>query len=359
MIRTGVVGASGWARHSHLPALTALAEYEVTAVATTRQESAERVAADYGVPLAFADPGLLIAHDQVDLVVVSVKAPEHAKLIRAALEAGKHVLSEWPLTVDPAEAAELADLASAARVVHAVCLQGCHSPDVRFVADLVADGRIGRLESAIMVASGGPLGGATIASELAWSTEPAGGTSVLTIMAGHFLPTLEQMAGRLVEVTARLPRLHDQVAVAGTGQTVANRVPSQVLLHGLLDSGATTSVVVHGGSQTPDGFFVKLVGSEDTLTVTQPRPGAYMHWTDWDIRSGSGERVAVPDAYRTVPFDPAAGPVANVAALYQQFARALAEGRPAYPDFHAAARHHRVLAAIERTAASGGTEQIS
>ncbi|WP_431899927.1 Gfo/Idh/MocA family protein [Nonomuraea sp. bgisy101] len=239
-----------------------------------------------------------------------------------------------------------------------MCLQGCHSPDARFVADLVADGRIGRLESAIMVASGGPLGGASISPELAWSTEPAGGTSVLTIMAGHFLPTLEQMAGRLVEVTARLPRFHDRVAVAGTGQTVANRVPSQVLLHGLLDSGAIASVAVHGSSGSPDGFFVKLVGSEGTLTMTQPRPGAYMHWTDWDIRSG-GERVAVPDTYRTVPFDPAAGPVANVAGLYQEIARALAEGRPAYPDFHAAARHHRVLAAIERAAESGGTEQVS
>ncbi|WP_084464615.1 Gfo/Idh/MocA family protein [Microtetraspora fusca] len=358
MIRTGVVGASGWARASHLPALTALSEYEVTAVATTRQESADRVAAEYGVPLAFADPGMLIAHDHVELVVVSVKAPEHAKVIRAALEAGKHVLSEWPLTVDPTEAAELADLASAAGVVHAVCLQGHHSPDMRFVTDLIADGRIGRLESAILVASGSPLGGASLPAELAWSTEPAGGTSVLTIMAGHFLPMLEQMAGRLVEVTARLPRLHDRVAVAGTGKTVVNRMPSQVLLHGLLDSGATASIAVHGGSGSPDGFFVKLVGSEGTLTATQPRPGVYMHWTDWDIRS-DGERVTIPDAYRTVPFDPAAGPVANVAALYQEIARALAEGRPAYPDFHAAARHHRVLAAIERAAESGGTEQVS
>ncbi|NJP90970.1 Gfo/Idh/MocA family oxidoreductase [Nonomuraea sp. FMUSA5-5] len=358
-IRTGVVGASGWARNAHLPALAALPEYEITAVATTRQESADRVAAEYGVPLAFADPGLLIAHDQVDLVVVSVRAPEHAKLIRAALEAGRHVLSEWPLTVDHAEAAELAELAASAGVVHAVCLQGCHSPDVRFVADLVAGGRIGRLESAIMVASGAVLGGATIPAELAWSTDPAGGTNVLTIMAGHFLAVLERLAGRLVEVTARLPRLYDEVTVAGTGRTIPNRVPGQVLLHGLLDGGATASVAVYGGSQGPDGFFVKLAGSEGTLTITNPRPGAFPHWTDWDIRAGDGERLTVPDAYRTVPLDPAAGPAANVAALYRHLAGAIAEGRPADPDFHAAARHHRLLAAIERSAASGGPERTS
>ncbi|MET7328493.1 hypothetical protein [Nonomuraea sp. NPDC005650] len=92
-----------------------------------------------------------------------------------------------------------------------------------------------------------------------------------------------------------------------------------MLLHGFLDGGATASVAVYG-------------------------------------ESGS---LAVPDAYRTVPFDPAAGPVANVAALYREIAPAFTGGRPASPDFHAAARHHRVLAAIERAAESGGTEPVS
>lgn len=358
MIRVGVVGASGWAGMSHLPALAGLAEFEVTAVATTNQASADKAAATHGVPLAFADAGALAAHRDVDLVVVSVKAPEHAKVIRAALQARKHLLSEWPLTVDPGEADELAGLATAAGVIHAVCLQGYQSPDARFVANLIAEDRIGRLESAIMVAAGAPLGGGRIPAELVWSTDPAGGTSILTIMAGHFLATLERMAGRLVEVSARLPRLHDRVAVAGTGQTVANRVPSQVLLHGILQNGATASVAVHGGSGNPDGFFIKLVGSEGTLTITATQPGKYLHWTDWDIRIND-EPVTVPDAYRTVPFDPAAGPVANVAALYQEISRAIAEGRQPHPSFHTAARLHRLLAAIESAAQTGGTQEVS
>ncbi|WP_405623731.1 Gfo/Idh/MocA family protein [Streptomyces sp. NBC_00076] len=193
MIRVGIVGASGWAGASHLPALAALAGFEVTAVATTSQASADKAAA-HGVPLAFDDAGTLAAHPDVDLVVVSVKASEHAKVIRAALEAGKHVLSEWPLGVDAAEADDLAR-AAAAGVVHAVNLQGYQSPDARYVADLIAGGAIGRLESAVLVAAGDPLGGPRIPPELAWSTDPAAGTSLLTIMAGHFLATLDRMAG--------------------------------------------------------------------------------------------------------------------------------------------------------------------
>ena len=67
----------------------------------------------------------------------------------------------------------------------------------------------------------------------------------------------------------------------------------------------------------------------------------------------NGEQVKVPDDYRTVPFDPAAGPVANVAAVYQEIAQSIAEGRRPHPDFHTAAAHHRVLAAIERAAETG------
>lgn len=358
MIKVGIVGASGWASVSHLPALAGLSEFRVTAVATTNQASADRVAAAFDVPLAFDDAEALTDHRDVDLVVVSVRAPMHAKVIRAALAAGKHVLSEWPLTVDPAEADELASAASAARGANAVVLQGYHSPDARFVAELVAGGRIGRLESAIMVASGGSLGGAAIAPELAWGADPAGGTSVLTIMAGHFLATLERMAGSLVEVAARLPRLYDRVEVAGTGQTIANGVPNQVLLHGTLDGGATASVTVHGASGAPDGFFVKLVGSEGAVTVTPVRPGSYLHWTDWDIQVG-GERVDVPETYRTVPFHPADGPAANIAALYRDLARAIGEGRDPHPGFRTAARHHRLLAAIERAATTGVKEEIA
>ena len=358
MIRVGIVGASGWAGASHLPALAELAQFTVTAVATTNQASADRAAAAHGVPLAFADAGALAAHPEVDLVVVSVRAAEHAKPVRAALAAGKHVLCEWPLGVDGAEAEDLARAAEAAGVVHAVNLQGHHSPDARFVADLIAGGAIGRLESAMVVAAGDPLGGPRITPELAWSADPAAGTSLLTIMAGHFLATLERMAGRLVEVSARLPRPHSHVEVTGTGRTVPNGVPAQVLLHGVLQNGAAASVAVHGGSGNPDGFLIKFAGSEGTLTATHIRPGTYMHWTDWNIQV-NGEQVKAPGAYRTTPFDPADGPIANVAAVYQEIAQAIAEGRQPHPDFHTAAAHHRVLTAIERSAETGVAEKVA
>ncbi|WP_063128990.1 Gfo/Idh/MocA family protein [Nocardia fusca] len=359
MIRVGVVGASGWADSSHLPALTALEMFDVTAVATTNQASADRAAANHGVRHAFADAGELIAHPEVDLVVVSVKASGHAAVIKAALDAGKHVVSEWPLGVDAAEAGELTEAATAAGVVHAVVLQGHHSPSARFAADLLADGRIGRLESVALVAEGAPWGGSRIWPNLVFGLDPAEGTSILTIMAGHFLAALERVAGPLTEVSARLPRTHDRVLVAGTQRTVPNATPSHVLLHGLLASGATASVAVHGGNGPARyGFRLELVGSDATLIATPARPGTFIHWDDWDIRIGD-EALAVPDTYRTVPAGIRVGPPANIAALYQEVARAITEARQPHPGFEAALRHHRLLATIEQSAADGIVRYIS
>ena len=64
-IRVGIVGASpnrGFASIAHIPALRALPQFEIAAVCTARQESAEAAARHYGVPLAFSDPEKLARH---------------------------------------------------------------------------------------------------------------------------------------------------------------------------------------------------------------------------------------------------------------------------------------------------------
>jgi len=52
-IHVGIIGANahyGWSMRAHLPALRALPDYELTAVCTSRPETAAESAAHYGVP---------------------------------------------------------------------------------------------------------------------------------------------------------------------------------------------------------------------------------------------------------------------------------------------------------------------
>src|SRR5215831_2380029 len=113
-IRVGIVGANpqrGFASVAHIPALQALPDFEITAVCTSRQDSAEAAARHLGARLAFSDCEKLAQHPDVDLVTVSVKVPDHYRPVMAAIEAGKHVL--WrPLGRNTDEAIQMCDAAS-------------------------------------------------------------------------------------------------------------------------------------------------------------------------------------------------------------------------------------------------------
>src|SRR6201996_7623713 len=130
-IRLGLIGASvtgTWSARSHLPALQASAEVELTAVCTTRAESAEAARRAWGARLAFDNWRKMIASPEIDAVAVVVRVPSHYEPTKAALEAGKHVYCEWPLGRTTAEAVELADLAKAKGLVTAIGLQARVNP---------------------------------------------------------------------------------------------------------------------------------------------------------------------------------------------------------------------------------------
>src|SRR3954451_25285577 len=152
-IRVGIVAANpsrGFASIAHIPALQALPDFEISAVCTTRQDSAEAAATPYGVPLAFCDAQNLAQHPAVDLVTVSVKVPDHYLPVMAAIEAGTHVYCEWPLGRDINEATRMLAAAERWGIRHAVGLQGQMSPAINYTKDLIADGYVGRVLSSTM-----------------------------------------------------------------------------------------------------------------------------------------------------------------------------------------------------------------
>jgi len=114
-IRVGIIGASpdrGWAADAHIPALKLLSnDFEITALSTSRRESADAAGKLFEVPLAFDNHQDLVNRADVDVVAITVKVPHHLELATAALEAGKAVYCEWPLGNGLIEAASLAALA--------------------------------------------------------------------------------------------------------------------------------------------------------------------------------------------------------------------------------------------------------
>jgi predicted dehydrogenase len=94
-IRVGIIGANpdrGWAAQAHIPALKSLPEdFEITALSTSRRESADAASTRFGVPLAFDNHQDVVNSPDVDVVAITVKVPQHFELATAALAAGKAV----------------------------------------------------------------------------------------------------------------------------------------------------------------------------------------------------------------------------------------------------------------------------
>jgi len=178
-IGLGFVGlsAKGWASTSLAPPLFEAPlnqQYKLVAVSTSRAASAEESAKVHSEKIGYAVKGYhgsteaIAADPDVQLVVISVKVPDHAAAIKPVLVAKKDVFSEWPLARNLEEAKELASLAKEAGVRTLVGLQEWQSPLVNKVrmalltagyADSVkvrawiAEGKIGRVLSVTYIAS--------------------------------------------------------------------------------------------------------------------------------------------------------------------------------------------------------------
>src|SRR3954452_1080922 len=120
-------------------------DVEMTAVCTTRPESAEEAREAYGAKLAFHDYREMVVSPEIDAVAVVIRVPSHYEPTRAALEAGKHVYTEWPLGQTTAEAEELAALAHAKGVRTAVGLQARVNPALLYMKEQIESGYVGEV----------------------------------------------------------------------------------------------------------------------------------------------------------------------------------------------------------------------
>ncbi|TDP76275.1 aryl-alcohol dehydrogenase-like predicted oxidoreductase [Brachybacterium sp. AG952] len=144
--RWAVLGPGAIARRfaSQLPDS---AEGVLVAVGSSSPERARAFAEEFALegPALVGDYEQVLASDEVDAVYVSTVHTGHARLAAAALEAGKHVLVEKPLTPNSGTTMALLDLAArSGKVLLEAYMYRFHPQTVR-VLELVAEGAIGEL----------------------------------------------------------------------------------------------------------------------------------------------------------------------------------------------------------------------
>jgi len=361
-IRVGIVGASpnrGFASLSHIPALQALPDFEIVAVCTSNQASAEAAAKHYGVPLAFADPAKLAAHPDVDLVTVCVKVPDHYDPVMSAIDAGKHVYCEWPLGRNTEEAIRMRDAAEHKGIRHVVGLQGQASPAINYAKDLIAEGHIGRVLSGSLFVNAGNWG-KTI--DRAYQTDRANGANLMTITGGHNLDVLCHCLGEFRELSAFAVSQRHFIELQGSGEMVAKNVPDQLAVSGIAGESAVVSFQVRGGMTRGHEFLFEIHGEDgDLVLAATSRASTQRQELTVMGAHGAGTplaEMAIPARYRWVPDTVPQGSPYNVAQLYARLGEGIRGGTPVTPGFDAAVTRHRLLDMIAR-ASDTGTRQVA
>ena len=357
-IRLGIIGAnlrSQWASQSHFPALPASPDWEVTAVCTTRRESAEEARAKFGAKHAFDDYRKMVTSPDIDAVLVCVRVPSHYEPTRAAIEAGKHVYTEWPLGKTTAEAEELAALARAKGVQTACGLQSRVSPALLYMKEQVEAGFVGEVLSCH--ADCMRDGALERPSSRAWQRDVTLGANPLTIANGHVIDALRFVVGNFARVSCMVTTQSKQWYETDTKKMVDVTSPDNILVSGKLASGAVASVHVAAVPWAGGGVRMVIYGREGTLVATgnvSSQRGEMLR-VQGAKRSHELKDMAIPDRFVRVPPGFPSGDPFNVGQMYALFAEAIRTGRNenGLPTFDTAVDLHRFLDTIRQSSDTG------
>jgi predicted dehydrogenase len=200
-LRAAIAGL-GFIGPVHLRAAR-LAGAEIAGVSGSDPARAKTVAASLGVDRVFDSSEALATDPGVDVVHICTPNHLHAPLARLAIQAGKHVVCEKPLTTTAAAADELVDLAARANVVTAVPFVYRFHPVVREARVRVTGGQSGPVHL---------IHGSYLQDWLAspedynWRVDPAlGGPSrTFADVGSHWCDLVEFVTGhRIARVSAR------------------------------------------------------------------------------------------------------------------------------------------------------------
>ena len=141
ILRIGVIG-TGRIANRFPPEVRAVSGINIQGVYNPRKESAERFAKQWGID-AYGEPEALFA--AVDAVYIASPHHTHYEYAKAALEHGRHVLCEKPMTLDQGEAQELADLAREKKLVLMEAIKTAYCPGFTQLLGIARSGTIGTI----------------------------------------------------------------------------------------------------------------------------------------------------------------------------------------------------------------------
>jgi predicted dehydrogenase len=262
-VRIGIVGAGSNTRVRHIPGFRQIAGVDLVGVVNRSSESSARVAKEFDIPRVYPDWQALLDDPEVDAVLIGTWPNLHCEIACAALDAGKHVLTE-------------ARMARNADEAHRMCEAAHRHPDLvkqvvpspfglvqnEYVRGLIDEGFLGEIREVVVI-------GATDAfwksdAPLHWRQDAEiSGQNILSMGILH--ETLLRWAPPPTRVWAQTATF-EPTRLAPNGATrLPVTVPDSVQVVTELENGGRGLYHLSGICLFGPGHQIHLYGSEGTI----------------------------------------------------------------------------------------------
>ena len=288
-LRIGIIGAGANTRLRHIPGFQEIDGVEVTAVCNRTRESGSKVAGEFGIATVFDDWRELLAAPDLDAICIGTWPYMHCEMTLAALEAGKHVLTEARMAMNLEEARRMQAAADASDRVTMIVPAPFYFASEPTVLRMLEAGEFGDLLEIQVSALAGSF---DPGSPLTWRQQRLlSGNNIMSM--GIVNETVRRYAGHERSVMAHGKTFIAERVDPATGTTAIADVPDSLGIIAEHERGAVTvyhfSNVAKGGRNstlefhgTKGGFRLEggkawLIG-DDGLQELTIAPGDEYGW---------------------------------------------------------------------------------
>lgn len=262
-LRIGLIGAGANTRKRHVPGFRAIPGVEITAVCNRRPESSAAAAKEFGIPRTFSRWEDLVADTEIDAVMIGTWPYLHCPITLAALEAGKHVLTEARLAMNAAEAHRMAAAAKEhPRLVAQVVPSPYGLAGNTVIRERLAAGFLGELREVEVISRNGLL--ADPDAPLQWRQD--GSLSGLNMLSlGILHETLMRWTPPVVRVMAQVHAFIPMRIDPEGGVRRRVGTPDSLQVLAILENNARVVYQMSGVTPFGGGMSFHLYGSDGVI----------------------------------------------------------------------------------------------
>ncbi len=269
-IRVGIVGLGANTRLRHVPGLRACEAVEIVGVCNRSQASTRAAALQFGIPRSYSTWREVVADADIDAVVIGTWPSLHCEVTVAALDAGKHVLTEARMARDADEARQMLAASQRHPNLTAMIVPSPIGLAVdQVLREFLDQNFIGRLQEVVVLGVTDMF--ADPASPLHWrQATKHSGLNVLTLGILH--ETLSRFVPDPVSVFAQGSIYNETRIDPLSGIRVSVDVPDALHVLTQMPSGVKGIYHLSGVASLGPGLQIHWYGSEGTIKLLGSNP---------------------------------------------------------------------------------------